>query len=74
MSRKQLPRKLHEEQEEYQERVVGLCVSCQKPVKGGWYGAHGDAGTCSKTCEKLQETQPKYGEHTEEAFLTKFNL
>lgn len=65
MSRKPLPRKLHEEQEEYTDAVVGLCCQCGKPTKGGFYGSwniEGQkvAGTCNKTCEALYEAVYKY--------------
>lgn len=74
MSRKPLPRKLHEEQEEYKANVPQYsCMVCEKKTEG-YYGQHQDGGTCSKTCENKQAALPKYGEHTEEAFLKKFNL
>lgn len=50
---------LREVQEEYQETVVGMCCICQKKVFG-WYGAWAEGGTCSKSCEKIREAQPKY--------------
>lgn len=63
-----------EVQEQYQETVVGLCLSCQKPVKGGWYGRWDNLGTCSKKCEQIQATRPKFPEHSEEDFLQRFQL
>ena len=72
MSRK--TQNFREVQDDYKEKVVGLCCQCQKPVNGGWYGARGEAGSCSKTCETLQAQAPLYPGHDEESFLKKFNL
>ena len=74
MSQRPRPQKLHEAQDEYTDKVVGLCLACGKQVKGGYYSQHEGGGTCSKTCMQVQGKKPKYGEHTEEAFLKKFNL
>jgi hypothetical protein len=50
------------------------CVQCGKLI-GGAYANHGDAGwTCSDTCMKVQDSQPRYPGHTEESFHKKFNL
>jgi len=49
------------------------CMVCGKKCEG-WYGAHEEGGTCSGACERTQAAKPKYGEHTEEAFLKRFNL
>ena len=57
-------RNLREAQEEYKERVVGLCCVCQKPVTG-FYGRWADSGTCSRPCEIVQEAKPKYPEKGE---------
>ena len=50
---------LREVQEEYKEKVVGLCCICEKPVNG-YYGRWGNGGSCSKKCEAIQEAKPKY--------------
>lgn len=68
------PRKLADVAEDYNNAVVGLCLSCTKPVKGGYYAQHEGGGVCSKSCEQTQQAKPKYGSHTEEAFLKRFNL
>jgi len=73
-SRPNPPRKLADVAEDYNNAVVGLCLSCTKPVKGGFYGQTEGGGTCSKTCEQDHQAKPKYGEYTEEAFLKRFNL
>ena len=73
MSQKK-PQNLRVLQEEYKETVVGLCISCGKPVKGGWYGSYGDAGVCNKTCMEAHEKEEKYPGHTEADFLTRFKL
>lgn len=52
-------RNLREVQDEYKDTVVGLCIICEKPARG-WYGRWGDLGSCSKKCEAIQETKPKY--------------
>ena len=44
-------------QKKYQEEVVGLCLICQKPVKGGYYGSWQAGGTCSRACEISQESK-----------------
>jgi hypothetical protein len=50
------------------------CCVCGKKCEG-FYGAHAEiGGTCSGACERVQAAKPKYGEHTEEAFLKRFNL
>ena len=60
--------------EDYNNTIVGLCLFCEKQVRGGYYGQHEGGGVCSKTCEQAYQAKPKYGAHTEEAFLKKFNL
>lgn len=65
---------LAEVAEEYNDAIVGLCLACNKQVKGGYYAQHEGGGVCSKTCEHTQQAKPKYGTHTEEAFLKRFNL
>ena len=65
-------KKLHEVQDEYKESVVGLCSSCKKPVKGGWYGANQEGGTCNKTCEEAFQKLPRYPNYSEEDFLERF--
>lgn len=54
-----------EVQEDYKATIVGLCLICDKPVKGGFYGNWGNSGTCSKSCETIQEAKPKYPEKGE---------
>lgn len=56
--------------EEYEERVVGLCCVCSKPVTG-WYGANQEGGTCSKSCEQVYSKREKYEGHTEEDFFNR---
>ena len=53
--------------------LIYHCMVCQKSCEG-WYSQHEGGGTCSKTCMIEQDKKPKYGEHTEEAFLKKFKL
>lgn len=60
----QKSRNFREVQEEYKEKVVGLCCICEKPVNG-FYGRWGDGGTCSGKCERIREAQPKYPDHPE---------
>jgi hypothetical protein len=74
MSQRPRPQKLHEVQDEYNDKIVGLCLACNKQVKGGYYANYSEGGVCNKTCMQVQDKKPKYPEHTEEAFLTKFNL
>lgn len=64
---------LREIQEQYKETVVGLCLVCQKQVKGGWYGRHQEVGTCSKKCEQVQSQKPKYLGYEEEDFFNRIN-
>lgn len=66
-------RNLREVQDEYKEAVVGLCCVCHKPVPG-WYGAWEEGGTCSGKCERIREAQPKFPDHTAEAFEKLHNL
>ena len=61
-------------QVEYQETVVGLCLVCTKPVKGGYYGQWQGGGVCNKTCNTVQATKPLYPDNTESQFLNRFNL
>ena len=60
MAQKPQARNLRDVQEEYKDAVVGLCVTCEKPCKGGFYGRWGNSGTCSKKCEQVEEERPKY--------------
>jgi hypothetical protein len=62
---------LREAQEEYADKVVGLCCVCEKPVPG-FYGMWQEGGTCSKKCEQEREKQPKHVGHSEEDFLSTF--
>lgn len=39
---------------------IGSCIVCGAPVFGGWYGRHGDKGTCNKQCETTQSQRPRY--------------
>lgn len=41
------------------------CCVCGKAIGEGFYGRWSTGGTCSKTCEKVQETLPKYPDHPE---------
>jgi hypothetical protein len=66
-SQQRKPQNLRDLQEEYKEKVVGLCTVCSKPVSG-FYGRWGDGGTCSLKCEKVQSAKPLYPEHPAEAF------
>lgn len=50
-----------------------VCMVCQRECEG-YYARYGNTGTCSGDCMRVQDTRPKYGEHTEEAFLKQFNL
>ena len=61
-------------QEEYNNAVVGLCLVCTKPVKGGYYGQWEGGGVCNKTCNDLQAMKPAYPANTEAQFLKRFNL
>lgn len=45
---------------EEQQCVFKPCCVCNKPILEGYYGAWGDGGTCSKKCELVQETKPRY--------------
>ena len=61
-------------QADYQETVVGLCLICTKPVKGGYYGQWQGGGVCNKTCNMLQSLKPLHPDNTEASFLKRFNL
>lgn len=50
---------MREVQEDYQKKIVGLCIICSKPVPG-YYGCWGNGGTCNKYCEDKQESKPKH--------------
>lgn len=63
---------LREAQEEYKEKVVGLCCICSKPVPG-FYGMWQEGGTCSKKCEQVREDKPKYPGYSEEEFLIRLS-
>ena len=60
--------------EDYNNAIVGLCLACGKPVKGGYYSQHEGGGTCNKSCMQVQETKPSYPGHEEGPFLKRFNL
>lgn len=61
---------LHEAQKEHRDSVkLSPCIVCGKDIKEGYYGRHGDAGTCSGACERIQANKPKYPNYTEEDFL-----
>lgn len=34
------------------------CCNCGKTIVMGYYGRHGDGGTCSKKCESEQAQKP----------------
>lgn len=36
------------------------CCNCGKKITDGYYGRWNESGTCSKTCEKVQEEKPRY--------------
>lgn len=36
------------------------CCVCNKPITTGFYGVWGNTGTCSRLCEKVQESKPKH--------------
>lgn len=55
--------KLHEWQEKEKGKGVTLlpCINCGKTITlGGYYGRHGEGGSCSRKCEREQEAKPKY--------------
>lgn len=53
--------------EELRDKLLRTCMVCGKSCEG-FYGAWGEIGdppkgTCSKSCEKIQEAKPKYPGH-----------
>lgn len=54
-------------------KLLLRCMVCDESVEG-FYARYGERGTCSGKCMKVQELQPKYPGHGEEAFMGKFNL
>jgi len=80
------PVKLHEWQQqngrktptskEEQEVSVNLspCLNCGKAITDGYYGAFGEGGVCSKTCNTAQSLKPKYPNNPAEAFERLHNL
>lgn len=50
--------------QERQEKEVTLyftaCLVCEKDIKTGYYGRFKDGGVCSKSCNAIQETRPKF--------------
>ncbi len=57
------------QQEEKNKVKLEPCLVCKKMPKDGYYGRHGDGGTCSKACEDKQERVYKYPGHSEEDFF-----
>lgn len=47
-----------------------ICCVCGRKCEG-YHGRWGESGTCNSACEKVQAAKPRYGVHTEEAFLEK---
>lgn len=50
------------------------CIVCGKEIGEGYYGAWGDRGVCSKSCNTIQSQKPKYPGHTEEDFFKRQQL
>lgn len=49
--------------------VLKPCCVCNKTINGGYYGHWYDGGTCSESCEVVQEAKPKnYGYPNGELF------
>lgn len=51
-------------QEDIRNKLIYACMICGKDSEG-FYGSWGfigepPKGTCSKTCEQIQESKPKY--------------
>lgn len=59
--------------------VIGTCIQCGKTVYNAFYGRYSDlnqsdwrldnSGVCSKTCNEVQESQPKFPDRQEEQEL-----
>ena len=45
--------------EEVGKKMLLVCMICNKKIQG-FYSRHGDKGTCSKACMKMQDSKPKY--------------
>lgn len=61
---------LYEAQQEHRDSVkLSPCLVCDKPPKDGFYGRHGDGGTCCGACERIQQAKPKYPNYSEEDYL-----
>jgi len=50
------------------------CLNCGKAITDGYYGAFGEGGVCSKTCNTAQSLKPKYPNNPAEAFERLHNL
>lgn len=51
------------------------CIVCGKEIGEGYYGAWGDRGVCSKSCNTIQSQKPKYPPpHDEESYLQRQQL
>ena len=62
--------KLSDWQEQEKNKIrLDPCIVCGNMPKEGYYGRYGDGGTCSKTCEAVQNKKPLYPDHSEEDFL-----
>lgn len=62
--------KMSDWQEEEKNKIkIEPCVVCHTVPKYGYYGRHGNGGTCCKECEVKQSKLPRFPEHTEEDFL-----
>lgn len=62
-------------QEEVRNKLIYTCMICGKDAEG-FYGSWGDIGdppngTCSKTCEKVQEAKYRYPGHSCEDFINR---
>jgi hypothetical protein len=61
---------LHQAKKEWPETLTFKpCCVCGGIITDGYYGRHGDGGTCSHKCELVKATQPRYPGYTEEDFL-----
>lgn len=61
--------------EAVRDKLVYVCMICGKPCEGH-YGSWGDIGdppkgTCSKSCEKVQEAKYRYPGHSYEDFINR---
>jgi hypothetical protein len=47
------------EREALPQMTFSPCCVCGKQITEGFYGRWANGGTCSKTCETVQESKPK---------------